>query len=175
MDAGLAAVLGALAGAAGTTLAGLATGWSAREQARITARAEHQRQRRQPRHEVYENLIRTAASVRDHAGSRFAYDIVANPTLEYCHESEQLADTIKEQWIQVALAGPKIVEQPAADIARSAAELSACAYGFYSECTNAGDEEEHWEKGKEVYRRLQQELDVFISAAQEALDDDGTK
>jgi hypothetical protein len=64
MDAGLAAVLGALAGAVATTGAAFATGWATREQAKIAARGEHRRQRRDARHGVYKEFISTASELR---------------------------------------------------------------------------------------------------------------
>ncbi|MDI1452471.1 hypothetical protein NHG22_01325 [Streptomyces sp. ATE26] len=63
MDAGLAGVLGALAGAVSTAGAALVTGWSARETATIGARAQHLQERRGAREACYTKFLDIAYAV----------------------------------------------------------------------------------------------------------------
>ncbi|MET9912939.1 hypothetical protein ABZZ74_40245 [Streptomyces sp. NPDC006476] len=53
MDSGIAAVLGAAVGAAGTVAAGLVSGWASRSTTRLQLRAEHVRLLREPRRSAY--------------------------------------------------------------------------------------------------------------------------
>lgn len=61
MDAGLAAVLGAVAGAVATFV----TGRTSRDQAQFAAKVEHVRQRREGRELAYRGFVSAAAKVRD--------------------------------------------------------------------------------------------------------------
>ncbi|MGA5469218.1 hypothetical protein ACPCUK_10360 [Streptomyces arboris] len=169
MDAGLAAVLGAAAGALATTGAGLVAGWSAREQARITARSEHQRQRREPRHEVYKRFIDAASDMEHHTGpgsllAEPVHDEELNIMEHYVDLLQTLAYKVKEAWIEVALVGPREVEAVASQIERCSQGLrdtaSAVSRRSFHLGYSAGD--------------LTPMLEGFITAAREALDDDGT-
>jgi hypothetical protein len=62
MDAGLAAVLGAAVGTAGT----IATGWTSRSLAKIQMRVESLRARREPRKSSYETFSSAAIALHDH-------------------------------------------------------------------------------------------------------------
>ncbi|MFM9544967.1 hypothetical protein ACKI1I_45600 [Streptomyces turgidiscabies] len=62
MDAGLAAVLGAAVGTAGT----IATGWTSRSLAKIQMRVESLRARREPRRSSYETFSSAATALHDH-------------------------------------------------------------------------------------------------------------
>lgn len=120
MDAGLAAVLGALAGSVATIGAALATGWSQREGARIAARSEHRRERREPRHEVYRQFIAEAnhmgqqAAVYCTLGAALRPDYYTEARTQRVHEMTRL---IQSKATESALAGPKDVTESALKIA----------------------------------------------------------
>ncbi|MGW7548452.1 hypothetical protein ACWGKQ_46160 [Streptomyces sp. NPDC054770] len=92
MDAGLAAVLGALAGAVATTGAAFAAGWSAREQAKFAARAEHKRQRREPREKAYKAFLSEAIALRELLRIVCSYDALP----EAVRRSAMTADTLAQ-------------------------------------------------------------------------------
>ncbi|WP_128380239.1 hypothetical protein [Streptomyces cavernae] len=119
MDAGLAAVLGAVAGALATTGAALATGWAMREQAKITARAEHRRQRREPRSDIYKRFIDAARDMEHHTRPGSLIDQPEDDPEVMDHYAVRLGETayqVREAWIEVALAGPSAVEKIASQI-----------------------------------------------------------
>ena len=170
MDAGLAAVLGAVAGSLATTGAAFATGWAAREQARIAARAEDRRQRREPRNDTYKRFIDAAREMEHH--TQLDPPLVARPeddldVSQYPAVVARAAHRVREAWIDVALVGPPEVERIACDIERSSkacAELvrAHTSASFFLVPTRHTPEE------------LPGLLADFITAAREALADDGT-
>ncbi|MFF1834211.1 hypothetical protein ACFVXE_08390 [Streptomyces sp. NPDC058231] len=205
MDAGLAAVLGALSGAVATTAAALATSratraqaQAAREQAEIAARAEHRRQRREPRHGVYREFIAAATALRNYAETRISprlQDIAAGVidppetpelvvTFEEVRECEQLAEQVRSRWVEVVLAGPKPIEEPARKVERMAFHL-----GLAFRLTNARAGSDPSQAlglnfnleaalgsrvAQQALSSLSEDLEGFISVALSALDDDGS-
>ncbi|GGX12675.1 hypothetical protein [Streptomyces chartreusis] len=174
MDAGLAAVLGALAGSVATIGAALATGWAQREGARITARAEHRRERREPRQSVYKVLISEASQLRD-SSAPFAVHPDLYPVFEEEPEARwrQLVTAIKEASTDAALAGPPEVSEAAISLSRGASALLAelCVY-------NIVDEDGQRDARVRLFLQSQEfdsSVTVFIIAAQAALDDDGSR
>ncbi|WP_436979162.1 hypothetical protein [Streptomyces sp. enrichment culture] len=179
MDAGLAAVLGGLAGSVATIGAAFATGWAQREGARITARSEHRRQRREPRYAAYRELIAAGSVMRGHiALSGLDEEILLS---EFGEEYRNLlledARDLKEKAINVALAGPKKVTGVAMNIDRLSWELAVILTSIHELNTSEGQAmrqrvERHAER---VASDLVQHLDNFVLSAQAALDDDGSR
>ncbi|MFI0262081.1 hypothetical protein ACH4OW_23925 [Streptomyces sp. NPDC017056] len=132
MDAGLAAVLGALAGSVATIGAALATGWSQREAARIAARAEHRRQQRDKRHDVYREFITAAAKFTrgEPTCGLWFYDnavIVSDGLLmgsESRAEFEESLSQLRAQSVEIALVGPKKTHVAAREMVRLAATIA---------------------------------------------------
>ncbi|WP_158686603.1 hypothetical protein [Streptomyces griseoflavus] len=184
MDAGLAAVLGALAGSVATIGAALATGWAQREGARITARSEHRRERREPRHAVYRELIEAATTLQNLTG-HYAYFDDAMPDDLHLNEEDvarifQQQRDIKPLAIQAALAGPADVGEVAMKLAKQSYDLVvyvSALSGFASDPDTIN--ERTWgfalKKATSVSRGYTQTLDHFVSRAQKALDDDGSR
>ncbi|MFI9252473.1 hypothetical protein [Streptomyces sp. NPDC053069] len=180
MDAGIAAVLGALAGSVATIGAAMATGWAQREGARIAARSEHQRQRREPRHLVYKEFISKAELVRHRASIYSSLDDGLTPdyvTEQQVNELFEAATEIKAAATEAALVGPKKVTAAALAIAHLGSDLAAYA-AIFRDLT----EPQHQQIGKRSHRKLvrvakeyQNSLDNFILRAQGALDDDGSR
>ncbi|MEU7581012.1 hypothetical protein AB0B50_25805 [Streptomyces sp. NPDC041068] len=181
MDAGLAAVLGALAGGIGTTLAGMAAGWASREQARITARAEHRRLRQGPREGAYTAFIGAAGALRDHAIPMFfgVEEILDRPPLteEFLREAPKHMQAVVTAWLTVTLAGPRSVQGAASDIYDCSMELTSHGAAIYS-LAESGVGEEHIDRIQlEAHHRivkLNNLLGTFTELAQQVLDDDGT-
>jgi hypothetical protein len=178
MDAGLAAVLGAGVGALATTGAALATGWASREQSKIGARAEHRRQRREPRKGLYKQFIDAASTAEWYMAMPPLLIAMANqedpleePTAtEHAQRCRALADDVKKAWLDVVLAGPAEVAQTASEIEECCRKLAICADAFAE--GQASSSLEH--DCRELMKRFSDQLPLFITQAREALDDDGT-
>jgi hypothetical protein len=193
MDAGLAAVLGALAGAVATTGAAFATGWSAREQAKITARAEHLLQRRDARQAVYQEFIAAAQAHED------LTKVLLLPTPEdfadverlrllpqgmdletLASESKALHRNLRQIATRVQLAGPKEVSNAVESVVKSSNEvvgslgvmpLPADVLGGQTLWTLS----EKWREGCTRFVNFSSAIDELIEIARLALDDDGTE
>ncbi|MFF7051077.1 hypothetical protein ACFY94_22225 [Streptomyces griseorubiginosus] len=179
MDAGLAAVLGALAGAAGTTGAAFAASWATREQARIAARSEHRRQRREPRLEIYKNFIQSANSVADHLrtlSSRSGERRIGTISTEYLDELERLVGDLSEQRDSAMLAGPDLISELGENVALRAIHVHLILQGWWLASQRSGSNGE--ESLNEAVAEIQEYIDRIRSFAREArdtLDDDGSK
>ncbi|MEU6252409.1 hypothetical protein [Streptomyces sp. NPDC047043] len=191
MDAGLAAVLGALAGAVATTGAAFATGWSAREQAKMAARAEHLRQRRDARQAVYEEFIAAAAAHSDLTKilllpvpedfedmERLRLLPEGMDLQDVIRESESLHKTLREIATRVQIAGPKEVSAAATVVEDNSREVSA-SLGVMRVPTLAEIPgwtlSEKWREGCTRFVNFSGAVDEFAEKARIALDNDGTK
>lgn len=181
MDAGLAAVLGALAGGIGTTLAGMAAGWASREQARITARAEHRRLRQGPREAAYAAFIGAASALRDHAIPMFfgVEEIYNRPPLteEFLREAQAHTKSVMTSWLTVTLTGPRSVQGAASAIYDCSKELAG--HGVAIWCLSNGgslpDQVDRLElEAHHMIVELNSLIGTFTELAQQVLDDDGT-
>ncbi|MFD8955698.1 hypothetical protein ACFV0W_01890 [Streptomyces anulatus] len=180
MDAGLAAVCGALAGSVATIGAALATGWSQREGARIAARSAYAKEQRQPRHDAYRSLMQNATEVAD-----TSIEGVDNETMLLV--SEKLA-TVEEAWLEISLLGPPAVLRRASQVRRECSQLShkvssAAATGALPgadiETTDPNTPYAHYVAKLEEIDQLAMELaitiDVFAEVAQAAIENDGSE
>ncbi|MEU6391058.1 hypothetical protein [Streptomyces sp. NPDC046939] len=190
MDAGLAAVLGALAGSVATIGAALATGWSAREQARMAARAEHVRQRRDSRQAVYEEFIDAA---EEHANltkillAPAPQDFddlerlrILPPGMDLAatiSESKSLHEKVRKTATRVQIAGPKEVSTAVAVVI----DKSGSVYGSLGVTIVTGNHPgarslaEKWEDGCWKYVEFSRSISDFTEKVRIALDNDGTK
>ncbi|MFE9381107.1 hypothetical protein [Streptomyces sp. NPDC006855] len=190
MDAGLAAVLGALAGSVATIGAALATGWSAREQAKMTARAEHLRQRRDSRQSVYEEFIEVAVehanltkillapAPQDFDDLERLRILPPGMTLEETiSESKSLHEKVRKISTRVQIAGPKEVSAAVAVVS----DKSGSVYGSLGVTTVTGSYPgarslaERWEAGCRNYVEFSGSISEFTEKVRIALDNDGTK
>jgi NACalpha-BTF3-like transcription factor len=184
MDSGIAAVLGALAGSVATIGAALATGWAQREGARIAARSEHRRERREPRHAVYRDLLEAATTFHGVIGHYEFFDAEVPEDLHLQEEDisgllqKQVA--VKKNAIEVALAGPKEVSEAAMKLAKWSDEifLYATALTGLSEAEQAADQRT-WrytiKRATNASKQYGRALEEFVPSAQAALDDDGSR
>jgi hypothetical protein len=185
MDAGLAAVLGALAGSVATIGAALATGWSQREGVRIVARSEHRRQRQEPRNGAYKEFIDVASQMLDVVAAftlTIAYD-----DFPYWRLSESLSSraeegfhAVKEKWVDVALAGPKEITEAASHLERLSNALAFRIEGLrrLTDATEGITDSEHEAIASRIVmeaNEFEDKLDAFVMLAQAALDDDGSR
>ncbi|MGW1215694.1 hypothetical protein ACWD5F_39290 [Streptomyces sp. NPDC002499] len=169
VDAGFAAVLGALAGAAATTGAGLVTGWAARQQTRTTARVEHRKLLMEPRRQAYRQFIAAAMAFLEH------HELVITTRrvdAAFADEAARLAEAVKEGWVSVALAGPKDAEKWAAAFRKECRE-HARALAYFTDPT-ANTPDDHWPELYGTWMELGDRMSAFISAVQLTLDDDGS-
>ncbi|MFJ2770556.1 hypothetical protein [Streptomyces sp. NPDC087300] len=177
----MAAVLGALAGGIGTILAGIATGWATREQARITARAEHRRLRHSPREEAYKAFISAAGALRDHALPMFfgLEEMYGRPTLdeEFLREAQSHMRGVLAAWLTVNLAGPRSVQEAASDVYDCSMKLTSQGAAIWVHCKddalrNQVDRLEF--EAHHMVVQLNDLINTFTEHAQQVLDDDGT-
>lgn len=162
MDAGLAAVCGALAGSLGTIGAALATGRAQRAGAEIAARAEHRKARREPREAAYKKYATSVAVLMDWE----YYDDEPNQD----DELHPILLDIRQAWTDVLFAGPKRVTAPAdhlmdACVAFRVAVRERALTDFDSPMAWVAD----------ARRDIRVCLGLFVDAAQRALDDDGSR
>ncbi|MEV0480065.1 hypothetical protein AB0I69_05500 [Streptomyces sp. NPDC050508] len=179
MDAGTAAVLGALAGSVATIGAALATGWAQREGARITARSEHRSQRREPRQAIYREFIAVGSLMRNHTSPYSLGEEYIPNELDEDHRNRifEAAQVLKNKAFDVALSGPEQVTKVAIRIEHLSWELAAIL-GALEQLNIPGNEQQRQRIRAHVARTagdLGKELDSFVLAAQKALDDDGTR
>lgn len=183
-------MLGALAGSVATIGASVATGWSAREQARTAARAEHLRQRRDARQTIYEELI-TAA----HAHSDLTKILLLPAPEDFSdlerlrllppgmdlmmviRESEALHESVKKISTRVQLAGPKEVSTAAALVDEKSREVYAVLAVMRVPATYPGalSLSDQWRDGCTRFCDFSDAMDDFSERARIALDNDGTK
>ncbi|MGW2380202.1 hypothetical protein [Streptomyces sp. NPDC001658] len=178
MDAGLAAVCGALAGAAGTVGAGIATGWTQRQVARITARAEHTRQRRESRLSVYKEFI---SAYEEFQEITIPVVFMSGPrqgffTAELENSVGQSMQRLKGAWLDVALAGPEETSRKA-DALFSAARVATARIHEIAETYHTFDVDP--EQLGSLWESLAEMVNVgsirdFTVSAQTVLDDDGS-
>lgn len=185
MDAGLAAVLGALAGSVATIGAALATGWAQREGARITARSEHRRERREPRHDVYKEFIAEASRMRDLVGV-FAIDaeMIGRIPLrvlsdDFISNLYDLSEVVKGKSTDAALAGPRGITEAATKVSNLSRELVIDLKTLKEVSEDESRDARFLRHVREATfattRAFQNSLDEFILCAQAALDDDGSR
>ncbi|NEA63929.1 hypothetical protein [Streptomyces sp. SID12488] len=180
MDAGIAAVSGALAGSVATIGAAFATGWWQRENTRITARAAYRKDQRQPRYDAYKSLIRHG-------------DALSNVFLMGAYDSD-MADAaaeklthIEEAWLEISLLGPASVLTVSRSVHRKSQALvfkiESCAGtgelpGASEETANPNSAYQHYLRLIGEVEQLSMELAVtlvdFSEAAQIAIGNDGS-
>ncbi|UFQ15509.1 MULTISPECIES: hypothetical protein [Streptomyces] len=130
MDAGIAVVLGAVSAAIGTGSGALFTAWAQKNSAATNARAEHLRQRREPRETSYRELGSAVNSLL----TLFAYPTESLTfTEEHEVRVEEAVETIAGRSVDVSLKGPAPVAEAAEKvIGDSRAVLRAYQHAFAS-------------------------------------------
>ncbi|GEC10463.1 hypothetical protein SSP24_81180 [Streptomyces spinoverrucosus] len=181
MDAGLAAVCGALAGSVATIGAALATGWSQRETARISARAEHQRQRHEARHAAYKALISATQTLNSVTRGMRHDPQLRDFTPEIAEACAAAESDIKEVWLEVVLAGPQNAARAAnaimhsANVMKTATEVIARIQSFQhvGQALTEPTVRDFIQSFTKAAARLPEETGRFVDAAHESLSDDG--
>ncbi|MFF4738266.1 hypothetical protein ACFY2W_20640 [Streptomyces sp. NPDC001262] len=166
MDAGLAAVSGALAAAVATVGAAFAAGWAQREGMQLTIRAEDRKDLRRPRFEVYLSLFTHATNLHRMA----ALGESDRSTILEAMQAE--VDNIEKLWPTVALRGPEDVATHAEEINNRAQSL----YTFYRMAIEgtAGKPAHEARTLNALLNVLKESTDSFKAAAQKALYGDET-
>ncbi|MEV6976163.1 hypothetical protein [Kitasatospora sp. NPDC093806] len=203
MDAGVAAVLGTAVGAAGTSLAAILTGWFSKSQtsrqlradleksemliraerekteaairaeqvkSEMVIRAEHLRSRREPRSLAYSEFIGCTKNTQTMLRDLWHQQLADSDQGEAAYESQrselQLLDL---RAARVAVEGPAIVGSVALSLASQA---WTCYYAVLH--IGPGEQSmEHVHAGDNAIDELTEVLDVFITEASGALDEDG--
>ncbi|MFD8303236.1 hypothetical protein ACFV29_12930 [Streptomyces sp. NPDC059690] len=142
-------------------------------QAEIAARAEHRRQRREPREGVYKGFISAASALVDHLYPVAMFDMSPHDDFSpaFAERATELAAEVRKKWLEVVLAGPK-----------SLAEVATKVDGASQSAAKASDWLARYRADSDDTRRgfgisagiVRDGLKEFIAGAQAALDDDGT-
>ncbi|MET7869597.1 hypothetical protein [Streptomyces cyaneofuscatus] len=178
MDAGLAAVLGALAGAVGAVGGAWMTSRGQWKSARLAARAEHKRQRREPRSEVYATFLNSSNQLLD---AWTPIQRISDVTSERRTLVYEAADSIDDAYSAVALSGPEEVSNIAEQIRDHAAQLKQEARflwaGQYVMQDNGEPEAWIFDIESRIPRArtaLSAQIRKFTVSARTTLDDDGS-
>ncbi|MDT3724263.1 hypothetical protein ROS62_04925 [Streptomyces sp. DSM 41972] len=100
MNAVVAALLGTLLGALATIGAAVVSGWAQREGARISARAQHVKDRHEPRREAYKAFIEVTTNLKE----RFA--LLERYERASVDERESFRKDVNDRWVDLSLLGP---------------------------------------------------------------------
>ncbi|MET8023186.1 hypothetical protein [Streptomyces avermitilis] len=190
MDAGIAAVLGALAGTIGTVM----TGWASRSVAKMQMRVDLIREGRAPRRASYESFAAAATALRDHLapwitfgrhfqrpsetypGSWDGVVVVKQGDFKdgFVSRAVELADDLSRCGRGVIFEGPSLLEPQVTKVMETAAEI-ASPFRVMQMLDAAADGE-----GTSAYdtsrlpdqlKLLEQSIRAFLLGAGAALDD----
>lgn len=193
MDAGIAAVLGAAVGTAGTII----TGWTSRSLAKTQMRAEGLRERREPRRSSYEAFSSAADALHDHLqpwvkfgrllGQAGGSGAEATGEVSYLRSSEfkegyiprlmELADDVSRYGRHVILDGPAELETYVSRVTELVSGLVApfrIMQSFSRISNEAGDSAIAYDTSRfpDRLKQLEREIRGFLLHAGTALDDD---
>ncbi|MFI9247148.1 hypothetical protein ACIGXF_32275 [Streptomyces sp. NPDC053086] len=180
MDAGLAAVLGAVTGAVSTLLASVVTGWSQRAGTRITVRAEHRRDVREVRRTAYRGFLAAAGPVEEmvvnfHRLSGVPLHLF---TPGLVSRSEELYRSLDSAWREVVLNSPVEVLQHATAVKEKALDLLTFVKDGASHLERSAPSVEFDAETVGTFlestRTIEDDMSGFRRQAAEALLDDGT-
>ncbi|MET3982426.1 hypothetical protein [Streptomyces sp. PvR034] len=195
MDAGIAAVLGAAVGTAGTVM----TGWAARSLAKMQMRAEGLRERREPRRSSYEAFSSAAAALHDHLQPWVTYGRLLGQTPNtggdaadrasclrssefkdgYIARAIDLAHDISRYGRHVVLDGPADLESSVAKVAELTSGLVApfrILQSFSRISDAAGDSAVVYDTSEfpDRLKQLERSIQDFLLDASAALDGDAS-
>lgn len=182
MDAGLAAVLGAVAGSVGGVIGSLAAGRAQREGVRMTLKAEHYKERHQPRREAYRAFLQVLLDLE----ARATMDDYEDTTRR---EERDIRDNLDARWIDLTLAGPEavaIIGSAVRDHADSVIHQMGECRELVQQLLQDHDDEDAEEAARleyeeslntlgELNRELIDGINIFGTAASRILDQDGTE
>ncbi|MFF4371748.1 hypothetical protein [Streptomyces sp. NPDC001594] len=193
MDAGIAAVLGAAVGTAGTVM----TGWASRSLAKMQMRAEGLRERREPRRSSYEAFSSAAAALHDHLQPWITFGRLLGQTpssageavgpVSYLRSSEfkegymvraiDLTEDISRYGRHVVLDGPSDLEPSVAKVTELASGLVApfrIMQSFSHISDAAGESAVAYDTSKfpDRLKELDRSIQGFLLHASAALDGD---
>jgi len=143
-------------------------------QAEIAARAEHRRQRREPREGVYKGFISAASALVDHLQPVAMFDMSPSDDFSpaFAERATELADEVRKEWLEVVLAGPKSLAEIATKMERAGRSAAKASDWLARHRTSSNDTRQGFGISTDIVRDGLQE---FIAGAQAALDDDGTR
>lgn len=181
MDAGLAAVCGALAGSIATIGAAFTAGYWQQQSAQMVVRAEHRRLRGEPRTQVYEDFAKAVASLRIFAvveppGPFMNLSAVPMETFteEFSTSCGEKVKEISTLCLKVELAGPTSVAEIARELETNCNALSLSAKSL---CRHRSNIPFGWQASSDEFaafaRQVAHDLGRFTHAARSVLDDDG--
>ncbi|MFD4262080.1 hypothetical protein ACFWR9_31755 [Streptomyces sp. NPDC058534] len=176
------AVVGTLLG----TLAGaVITGWWQREAIRVTVRAEHTKDRHQPRSDAYKAFIRSAIALRERVLDNDGYEDSTEA------EEKRLRSEINALWTELVFLGPRSVNLIASvlldaylDIIRQMVD-SRHLRDSWPRIANSHTDEDAEEDARQDYENslhtlehlageLTLGINAFAAVASTFLNDDGT-
>lgn len=175
MDAGIAAIGGALAGALATLGAAFVTGWVQREGARISVQAEYRNELRQPRREAYREFISAATQL----SSATASEVLALDE-NLLNGALRLGGPIDKAWLDISLLGPKRALANATQVRRHAFAAIDLLYTWKIWLSNGAGGPEDDRRGEVLSQQLDnlavllsKSVEDFAESAQQALEETG--
>ncbi len=178
VDQGLAVLLEASVGVAGTVAASAISGLSARLHVATQARVDYAQWRRQARHDAYSAFLAPASEARNalklagraFIGARDTQEV--DRRLQGAHAHLQL---VRSAWASLAIEGPEPVEQAANGVRTALQSMHTTLLAWQDAPLNAPDGNVSFvERHAVEVTTLSERLGAFTSAARAALDDVGT-
>ncbi|MFI9297026.1 hypothetical protein H4W23_39720 [Streptomyces gardneri] len=189
-SAAQAAIIGALVGSASSFLTAIITARTQRDIAGIAARAEMRKLRQEPRAKAYQLFFKRTPEFTDTIPRLLVIEsgnllYPARVSREQGERAETACTELRSVWEEIALLGPPKVSSPATEIARLATEAKNTISALVSLSSESDDRrakddlKDHisklFQKLEEFERAISDRFDEFISEAEAALDDDGSR
>ncbi|MBQ0974750.1 hypothetical protein KBZ00_27005 [Streptomyces sp. RK31] len=185
MDAGIAAVLGAVCGSISGVIGSVSAGRAQRESVLMTVRAEQLKEKHQPRRDAYKAFLQVLLDLDARLNSPAYEDSTAE-------EEQQLRSSLDARWIDVVLAGPWSITvvgsavRDAVDSMVSHMGLCRRLQTYWLEETSEDIDAEEFEAARQDYedainqtddmrKELHDCINAFAAAATKILDEDGTE
>ncbi|WP_143074789.1 hypothetical protein [Streptomyces mangrovisoli] len=182
MDAGVAAVLGAVTGSISGVIGSITAGRAQREGVRMTVRSEHAKERHQPRRDAYKAFLQVLLDLE----ARLTMDAYEDSTPE---EEKQLRSELDARWIDVVLAGPEavtvvgyVVRNAVDDVFAHMAECRQLMQRAIEDYADEDEEEAARQEYEDSLNRLHEftqllvdSVNAFGTVASKILDRDGTE
>jgi hypothetical protein len=180
MDAGIAAVLGAVTGSISGVVGSVMAGRAQREGVLMTVRSDHAKERHQPRRDAYKAYLQVLLDL----DARLNTPAYEDSTPE---EEKQLRSELDARWIDVALVGPEVITIVAAAVRNAVdgmiSHMGECRRLLNNCLQDAPDEfgaaSQAYEDAINAADKFRDELadciDTFGAASSRILDIDGTE
>lgn len=175
VDQGLAALLGATVGVAGTVAASAISGWSVGQNVRAQAKVDHAQWRRQARRDAYSAFLGPAGEAQDAlklAGRAFIGERDVEEVDRQLRTAQEFLRAVRSARASLAIEGPSSVEQAANGVHTGLQSMNATLLAWQGAPSDASDRNVPFvERHAEEVATSSERLIAFAVAARAALDD----